>query len=223
MCPKKVKQHGDPNLTVAYSNASGTAENETSSSNSRLRTDEFTDATSISLGYILVCVAALMEVVFVFTVNRKLKKAEPFALLFWVGASGVIVSLIGMGLFEKQMLPSHMECQLLLAGHAFSASMVSSLGIVSNLLIAPEIYSLIYNLQLVYLFVAQYTVLKTVNPGHRNVTEILGAAVVFAGNCLTPIYSLFMAAKDKESKTGQEEKGENKEGAQRERERVPLD
>ncbi len=49
---------------------------------------------------------------------------------------------------------------------------------------------MLFNLQLVFFLVAQYTALRQVNPGHGNVVEIVGAMVVFIGSLLEPTYKL---------------------------------
>ena len=143
-----------------------------------------------SLGYIYIMVNVTSFVVFTFIINGKLQFVSPFVLSFWIAVSGVSMSLILMAIFETPMLPQHCSCQLLLAGHAISVSGMAICNIVAVILISPQLFSLICNSRLGFMFCAQYTVLHDVNPGYRNVMEIVGAIAVMLGSCLSPIYSL---------------------------------
>ena len=143
-----------------------------------------------SLGYIYIAISVVAYVVFTFTINQKLQSVNAFVLSFWIAASGVSMSLILMAIFERPMLPQHCSCQLLLAGHAISVSGMNICDILAIILISPQLFSLISNSRLGFMFCAQYTVLHDVNPGYRNVMEIVGAIAVMLGSCLSPIYSL---------------------------------
>lgn len=78
-----------------------------------------------------------------------------------------------MPVMETPIFPKSPVCVALLLAHSLSAafaniSLVFSLSIVSTLS-----FSVLSSLQPMFLLVAQYTILRTVNPGHRNVSEIL--------------------------------------------------
>ena len=104
------------------------------------------------------------------------------------------------------MLPQHCSCQLFLAGHAISVGLVNICNSIAMILISPQVFSLIVNTKLGFQLFAQYTVLRNVNPGHRNVLEIVGGTGVFLGSCVSPIYSL---CKDDDEGSSDTEKGEN--------------
>ena len=146
--------------------------------------------TDASLGYIYATISVTSFVVMTFITNGKLQSVNPFVLSFWIAVSGVSISLILMAVFETPMLPQRCSCQLLLAGHAISVSGMTICNMVGMILISPQLFALINNTKLGFMFCAQYTVLRHVNPGYRNVVEIVGAIAVMLGSCLGPIYSL---------------------------------
>ncbi len=200
VCPQQISTENvscdfvtplEENLTVTTAHSLG--DNITGIVTTSSSTTGSTDTTP---GYIYCVLAACSLVIIIFIINRKLQEVNPFVLSLWVGASGVIVSVIGMGLFETPMLPSHTSCQLLLAGHAIGVAVANILNTVGMLLTVPELYVLIHSMQLVFLFCAQYTVLQSVYPGHRNAVEISGAAGVALGNCVGPVHSLCEGANE---------------------------
>ena len=163
--------------------------------------------TDPTLGYIYAVIREIAYIIITFTVNMRLQEPHPIVLSFWIGASGVLISLILMGIFETPMLPQHYTCQLLLAGHAISVGVVNICFTVAMILVSPQLFSLILNVKLGLLLCAQYTVLRNVNPGHRNVMEIVGGIVVFLSSCVSPMHSL---CKDDEEGSSDTEKDEKK-------------
>ena len=142
------------------------------------------------LGYIYAVISETAYTVITFIINKRLQEPHPIVLSFWIGASGVLISLILMGIFETPMLPQHYTCQLFLAGHAISVGVVNICYTAAMILLNPQLFSLILNIRLGFQLCVQYTVLRNVSPGHRNVMEIVGGIVVFLGSCVSPIYSL---------------------------------
>ena len=165
-----------------------------------------TAITDPTLGYIYSVIAETSFTVITFTINKRLQELQPMVLSFWVAASGVPISVIIMAIFETPMLPQHCSCQLLLAGHAISVAVLNTCNTVAMILISPQVFSLITNTNLEFQLCAQYTVLRTVNPGHRNVMEIVGGIGVFLGSCVSPIYSL---CKEDDEGSSDTEKDEN--------------
>lgn len=56
-------------------------------------------------------------------------------------------------------------------------------------LVAPVILCTVETLEVLQLFLAQYTVMKNINPGRFNVSEMIGVALV--GNALVPLSMLY--------------------------------
>lgn len=117
--------------------------------------------------YLVICASA--STLNCFCINKKLKNVNPFALSLSVAISGIVFSLAGVGIFETPIVPFGTNCQLLLVGHAVCASSFSILNVVALQFITAHMFSLMAGLDTVFLCVAQYTVLKKINPGHGNV------------------------------------------------------
>lgn len=107
------------------------------------------------------------------------------------------MSLMEMTIFESPTFPADNVCQGLLAGHAIIASLGNILRTVSVTIIPPVFAALLSTLDTVFLFCAQYTVMRKINPGHRNAMEVAGAVLVLVGNLLCPVYPLILNSKQK--------------------------
>ena len=68
-----------------------------------------------------------------------------------------------------------------------------------SILIIPAIMTgIIRSSQPVFFLVAQYTVLRGVNPGQQNVAEVVGVALIVLGNVSGPTYQLYRDVKQGE-------------------------
>lgn len=144
----------------------------------------------IVLGYVYITVTPLILTLVTFVVGGKLSDTDPFVTSFWIGASGVGLSLSGMTVFETPLFPDSSACQGLLVSHAISASLCNIFRTIAMTIISPISSALITTLEIVFLFCAQYTVLSGVIPGHRNDMEVIGTVVVLLGNVISPLYLL---------------------------------
>lgn len=100
---------------------------------------------------------------------------------------------------ETPTFPMSATCVLLLLGHSVSATTGNCFAKFAITLISPVTYSLLASLQLVFFLVAQYTVLKNVNPGFRNWEEVVGGVLVVCGSASHPVYTMYKHWKDSET------------------------
>ena len=140
------------------------------------------------LGYVYITVSALIFTLVNFTMNKRLGDVDPFVTSSWVSLSGVSISLLGMLVLERPVFPGSIHCKVLLIGHAVAVGVGNVLHFTAMVVVPPLAYALIVSLRLPLLFCAQYTVLRSVSPGHRNAAEIVGAVLVFVGNLFGPSY-----------------------------------
>ncbi len=111
----------------------------------------------------------------------------------WMGTMCTMFSVIPMLIFENVTMPETATCGLLLAGHALRAGGGAVLIVTSASFISPVVLSLVMTLQVVVMFLCQYTLMKSVAPGKHNAVEIVGAVVVLLGNTINPLYKLYAA------------------------------
>ena len=68
---------------------------------------------------------------------------------------------------------------------------VMPLLLYGSLLISGSLATIIRTTVLIFVFIAQYTILKNTNPGHRNWIEILGVTCVIFGTIFTSLAETF--------------------------------
>lgn len=146
-------------------------------------------------GYLLSLTASSMYVIAVNVLQYKLLDVDTCVVLFWMSICGVVVSAAVMLAAEIPIIPHSFPCISLLLGHGLSAGLSAVFFVISLTLISAFTFSLLSNLVLVFLVIAQYTVLKRINPGHRNAPEIVGAVLVFICCITDPLYTLIQRFK----------------------------
>ena len=142
-------------------------------------------------GFISVGIASVSEVTLFFVLNRKLIDIDPFAITFWLAVGCLLMSVVAMGLFETPTFPSDGICQALLFAQCSSGSIANIFATVSVFLISPLTYTLLFNSHVVFMAIAQYTILRNVLAGQRNAAEICGIIVVCIGCILDPCFKLY--------------------------------
>ena len=143
------------------------------------------------IGYVLLLACSVFYCIQGNVVHKKLSDLSSSLVNFSSSVTGVAVSLVLMPVFEDPALPSSSVCMLLLLGHA------AGLGI-SNIctqrafqVFQPTIVALASRLYLVIAFVAQRTVMKSINAGIQNSWEIVGVSLVLIGNSISPVHELY--------------------------------
>ena len=141
-------------------------------------------------GYIYVVIAsAALSVIYILP-GKRLQGSNPFVSMFYIAISGVVVSSLMTVLLEEQTMPRS-SCLLLLLGHSLCTVIGTVFTQVSVIIIPAVVFSLAQTLQLLVLFIAQYTVLSHLNPGNHNVVEVVGVLIVFLGNVTGSLYKLY--------------------------------
>ena len=160
--------------------------------NDKVTDPEINESTNERVGYILISSAAVVTAITYFVINKRLFDVSPFVSSFWLSTSGSIMNTIPSLIFEQIVLPSASECWLLLLGHVYGAAFASICTSISLRIISPVECTLIFCLQGLCFFVAQYTFMKSINPGRHNAVEIVGAVFMIVGSCVNPLYKLYI-------------------------------
>lgn len=149
------------------------------------------DASEVYPGYVLSCATPLMNVGIYFIGSGPLKHINPFVVLFWESVCGMISMSLTMLIFESPSFPVGATCISLLCGHLGCFVINHTCFTVALMRIQPAVLAVLTSLQLVVGLCAQYTVLKHINPGHKNALEIIGAVIVILGNIAGPFYEIY--------------------------------
>lgn len=139
-------------------------------------------------GYILGCITPLLILCQIYTINTRLSHVNPFVTVFWVSLIGSVVMTCVMGMLETPDFPSGAMCIGFMFVHLIGVLVNYLCFLVISMKLAPIITVLLFTLEITIGLIAQYTVLKNINPGHGNYVEILGAVAVIVGNVITPLY-----------------------------------
>ena len=104
---------------------------------------------------------------------------------------GIILSGALSYLFEEPTLPSTINDWMYVFGHMISSLIVACGMAYCYKFISPTVVSLLYNLNLVWFVMFQYTVLADINPGHRNLLEYIGLGLVLVASSSSPFIMYF--------------------------------
>ena len=124
--------------------------------------------------------------------NKKLSDLHYSLVIFCVSVTGIAVSVILTTIFEEFTFPSTVACTLFLLGHGISLGITNICELRSFQVFQPTVVSLAFRLCLVLAFVAQRTVMKSINPGNQNNWEIVGILLILIGNSFNPLYQIYM-------------------------------
>ncbi len=96
-----------------------------------------------------------------------LKEVDTAPLTWWTYVIGATPSVVCMFIAGHLHFPTDTNSLLLISGHIITAFMTKLLGIFSGARASGVILTIIQYSGLVFLLLAQYTILKDINPGHR--------------------------------------------------------
>ena len=144
------------------------------------------------IGYALMMGSSSCIAAQAYVVNKKLSDLHYSLVNFCVSVTGIAVSVTLTTIFEEFTFPATVACTLLLLGHGIALGITNISQLRSFQVFQPTIVSLAFRLCLVLAFVAQRTVMKSVNPGNQNNWEIVGILLVLIGNSLNPLYQIYM-------------------------------
>ena len=139
-----------------------------------------------------------------FTLDILVLKKRPYLtenmvqVLFWSFAVNAAISTIIMFVFEEPVLPGTWYDFSLIMAHGLSYTFMWPVYFYSAENIEGNTYTLINSTSTVIMLVSQYTFLSSIHPGHRNWTEIFGAALVMFGFVLGSIMGLLRVHKQAE-------------------------
>jgi drug/metabolite transporter (DMT)-like permease len=113
----------------------------------------------------------------------------------WMSLSGVVLSLIILVAWTRPIFPNNPSTWLLLFGHSLGPGFGSTTYIIGLEYTTPVEATLIRSIRVIFLLIAQYTLLRCIHPGKHNWMEILGVLLVTFANTAGPIWDLIVKYK----------------------------
>ena len=111
---------------------------------------------------------------------------------FFCFLAGTLLSLIVMGIFERPTLPNNWldVAYILIHGIAFAFNWPLYIYILKH--ITANVFNIIWSTNTIFMLIAQYTILSSILPGHRNWIEVVGALLVMIGTSFGSIINILM-------------------------------
>ena len=143
------------------------------------------------LGHTLAAVAGSSLSLSVLITKRNPYVNENFLnVIFWSFTFNFFVSIILMFLLEQPVLPSNWFDTVMLIIHSLTSTGIWPLYIYAPKFISGSTFSLIVSTEVVFMLTAQYTVLSSILPGHRNWMEVVGVFLVLLGCSMSSILEM---------------------------------
>ena len=93
-----------------------------------------------------------------------------------------------MFVIETPVLPSNwFDISMVAHPQCYMCCHLASWFFMDQLLLLETLFSLILSTQVVLMLIAQYTVLSSISPGHRNWLEVVGVMFVLIGSSLSSL------------------------------------
>ena len=141
--------------------------------------------------FVILGIIAAMKVI---AQKRLIPQTDVVTIQFWGSLGGAIISATCMAIpGELGTLPKGQNTLtdwLLLLAHAFSTGIATLLIYKSQQMISAILYGLTASVNVVFMLIAQYTVLRHIQAGHNNIEEYSGAILVIFSAVLVPFYGI---------------------------------
>ena len=157
--------------------------------------DVETSTTDEILGYILMILAGVSGAVDTVIQKARLNSESPLVVTFWASIVMTVIPLVLCLITELESLtfPTDLNSILLVLGHLFASALSLILTIRGVSMTTAILITLALSMQIFFLIISQYTVLKSIEPGKGNWIEILGAVTVFLAAIIPPVWDVFEA------------------------------
>ena len=116
--------------------------------------------------------------------------------LFWIFVSNTIFSIVIMFIVETSVLPSNWFDTAMVAMHGLTYAGIWPLYIYIPKYFSGNTLTAIMSTQIAFMLIAQYTVLSSILPGHRNLMEVMGVILVLVGSGASSVFEMFKHKKE---------------------------
>ena len=134
------------------------------------------------------------------------KDVDTFVVIFWGSLVGMVVSIIFTLIFETPVIPSSVKEILFILGHGSSIAFRQVTILVQVAYLEAGIANVIsIGSGAAFTALFQYTFLKDIMPGHRNVLEVCGIVLVVLGATLTVLMQILKLKVNKNNKSSEKQ------------------
>ena len=148
----------------------------------------------VSLIEYMIVIVGIITAMKVIAQKYLIQQTDVVTLQFWNSLGGTIISAVCMAIpGQLGTLPKGQNTLadwLLLLTHAFSTGIAMLLLYKSQQMISAILYGLTTSVNVVFMLIAQYTVLSHIQAGHKNAEEYSGAILVIFSAVLVPLCSI---------------------------------
>ena len=111
--------------------------------------------------------------------------------VLWSFVSNTFFSVVIMFILETPVLPNNWFDSAMVAINGLTYAGIWPLYIYAPKYISGNTVTAIISTQVVFTLIAQYTVLSSILPGHRNWMEVVGVILVMLGSSLSSLLEIF--------------------------------
>ena len=143
-------------------------------------------------GYLLAMAAGFM-----LTGDTIVVKKYPFIMenyvvaVFWASLAAAVGTAIISASVEEITLPSNWRHAFYVFGQSVVFSLVWPTFYYAVKYLSGNTVNIVFSTSVVFFSIAQYTVLSSIHPGHRNWMEVVGVCLVLIGSILKSVLELF--------------------------------
>ena len=144
------------------------------------------------LGYFLMTMAGFSGALDTVIQKARLNGENPLVLNFWTSISMIVIPLILCLITELDYIsfPTDFNNIVLVLGHVLSSALSMILAVRGIAMTTAIWLTLALSMQIFFLIISQYTVLKSVEPGKGNWIKVFGACVIFIGAIIPPLWEV---------------------------------
>ena len=146
----------------------------------------------VTIGYLLPVITGMMVTGEALLIKKySYIKDNITVVVFWSIVPSFTASAIAMAVLETPTLPSTWMDVLYVLGQNIGYTLLWVTIYFAAKYISGNTINMILCTSVVFMLLAQYTVLSSIHPGHRNWMEVLGAVLVFVGSSLKSVFEFF--------------------------------
>ena len=149
-------------------------------------------ATNLVIGYSIAALSGIFITLDVLVMKFNTSFADYlFEIPFFTFVVGTLVSIIPMLILESPTLPTNWIDVLYISVHTISFTIGWPFYIYILKYISANTFNIIWSTITVFMLIAQYTILSSILPGHRNWVEVVGVLLVTIGSSFGSVMNIF--------------------------------
>ena len=142
----------------------------------------------VAIGHLLPILTGVMLTGEALLIKKYIFVRENFVLIaFWSLLASSVVSGINMAAVERLSLPGTWMDVFYILGQSIGYTLMWPVIYYAAKYLCGNTLNIVFSTSVVFFLVAQYTVLSSIHPGHRNWIEVLGVILILVGSSIKSI------------------------------------